>query len=75
MTLPIAGYLRSGRTFGGLLDDLALMVPLLACVGMHFVLHRLPGRSRHGRHEERDAPCARPDPARRSVTRHRIGPT
>lgn len=56
MTLPIAGYLLSGGTFGGLLDDLALVVPLLACVGMHFVLHGLPDRSRHGGHDERDTP-------------------
>ena len=27
MTLPIAGYLLSGGTFGGLLDDLALVRP------------------------------------------------
>ena len=57
MTLPIAGYLLSGGTFGGLLDDLALVVPLLACVGMHFALHRLPRRSRHGGHDERDTPA------------------
>lgn len=29
-TLPIAGYLLSGVTFGGLLDNLALAVPLVA---------------------------------------------
>ena len=37
-TLPIAGSFLSGGTFGGPPDDLA---PLLACGGMHFVLHRL----------------------------------
>ena len=58
MTLPIAGYLLSGGSFGGLLDDLALVVPVLACVGMHFALHRLPGRSRHGGHDERDTPAS-----------------
>ena len=57
MTVPIAGYLLSGGTFGGLLDDLALVVPLLACAGMHFVLHRLPGRSCHGGHDEGDTPA------------------
>ncbi len=62
MTLPIAGYLLSGGTFGGLLDDLALVVPLLACVGMHFVLHRLPGRSCHGGHDEGDTSAPPPDP-------------
>ena len=59
MMLPIAGYVLSGGTFGGLLDNLALVVPLLACVGTHFVLHRLTGKSCHGGHDERDAP-ARP---------------
>lgn len=59
MMLPIAGYLLSGETFGGLLDNLGLVVPLIACVGMHFVLHRLTGKSCHGAHDERDTP-ARP---------------
>ena len=59
MMLPIAGYLLSGGTIGGLLDNLALVVPLLACVGTHFALHRLTGKSCHGGHDERDAP-ARP---------------
>ena len=56
MTLPIVAYLLSGGTFGGLLDNLALVVPLLACVGTHFALHRLTGKSCHGGHDERDAP-------------------
>lgn len=30
MALPIAGYLPSGVTFGGLLDNLALAVPPVA---------------------------------------------
>ena len=59
MMLPIAGYLLSGGTFGGLLDNLVLVVPLVACVGMHFALHRLTGKSCHGGQDERDAP-ARP---------------
>ena len=59
MMLPIAGYLLSGGTFGGLLDNLALVVPLVACVGMHLVLHRLTGKSCHGGHDESDMP-ARP---------------
>ena len=35
MMLPIAGSLLSGGTVGGLLDTLALVVPLVACVGTH----------------------------------------
>ena len=53
MMLPVAGYLLSGGTFGGLLDNLALAVPLLACVGTHFALHRLTGKSCHGGHRRR----------------------
>lgn len=56
MTLPIAVYLLSGGTFGGLLDNLALVVPLVACVGTHFALHRLTGKSCHGGHDEKDTP-------------------
>lgn len=65
MTLSIAGYLLSGGTSGGLLDDLALVVPLLACVGMHFVLHRLPGRSCHGGHDGRNTPAPRSEASRK----------
>ncbi len=65
MMLPIAGYLLSGGTFGGLLDNLALVVPLLACVGTHFALHRLTGKSCHGGEDEIDAPIR---PARPGAT-------
>lgn len=61
MLLPIAGYLLSGGTTAGLLD-VALVVPLLACVGMHFVLHRLTGKSCHGGHDERDMPVRPSEP-------------
>ena len=64
MMLPIAGYLLSGGTFGGLLDNLALVVPLLACVGTHFALHRLTGKACHGGHDERDAPVRPARPGR-----------
>lgn len=59
MMLPVASYLLRGGTLGGLFDNLALVVPLVACVGMHFVLHRLTGKSCHGGHDQSDAP-ARP---------------
>lgn len=62
MFLPIAGYLLSGGTIAGLLDNVALVVPLLACVGMHFVLHRLTGKSCHGGHYERDTPVRLSEP-------------
>ncbi|MDE0240907.1 MAG: DUF2933 domain-containing protein [bacterium] len=52
MLLPVGGYLLGGGTLTGLLDYLVLVVPLLACVGMHFVLHRVTGRSCHGDHED-----------------------
>ena len=47
------------RTVSGLLDNLALVVPLLACVGMHLALHRLTGKSCHGEHQNREAPAHR----------------
>ncbi len=57
MLLPVGGYLLGGGTVSGSLDNLALVVPLLACVGMHFVLHRLMGKSCHGEQEDREAPA------------------
>ena len=72
MVLPIAGYLLSGGTFGGLLDHLALAVPLVACVGTHFALHRLTGKSCHGGNDESDAPArpSWPDGTRGGVSSH-----
>ncbi len=64
MTLPIAGYLLSGGTIAGLLDDMVLVVPLLACVGTHFVLHRLTGKSCHGGHDETDTPVRLSEPGK-----------
>ena len=58
MFLPVGRYLLSG----GLSPDcynLALVVPLLACVGMHLALHRLTGKSCHGEHQNREAPAHR----------------
>lgn len=55
MLLPVGGYLLGGGTLSGLLDVLVLVAPLLACVGMHFVLYRLTGRSCHGDHGDSKA--------------------
>ena len=58
--VPAGRPLSSERsTVSGLLDNLALVVPLLACVGMHLALHRLTGKSCHGEHQNREAPAHR----------------
>ncbi len=64
MLLPVGGYFLGGGTLSGLLDNLLLLVPLLACVGMHFVLHRLMGRSCHGGHEDMKTPVRSTEPDR-----------
>lgn len=48
MLLPLALYFVQGGTVGGLSSTLGLFAPLLLCVGMHLVVHRLMGRSCHG---------------------------
>ena len=76
MTLPIAGYLLSGGSFGGLLDDLALVVPVLACVGMHFCAASPPRPvSARWTRRKRHAGVLHPRPGGSPATRHRIGPT
>jgi len=48
MLLPIAGYFVAGGSLSGLGGNLATFAPLLLCVGGHFVMHKMMGRSCHG---------------------------
>lgn len=49
MLLPVAGVLLTGNGFslGGL--GMATVTPLLLCVGAHLVLHKMMGKSCHGK--------------------------
>ncbi|KPN62772.1 Protein of unknown function [Aliiroseovarius crassostreae] len=48
MFLPIVGYLIAGGTIGGLWGNSIAFLPLLLCVGAHFVMHKMMGKSCHG---------------------------
>ncbi|UWP93906.1 DUF2933 domain-containing protein (plasmid) [Aliiroseovarius crassostreae] len=48
MLLPIAGYFVAGGTLGGLWSNSTAFLPLLLCVGAHFVMHKMMGKSCHG---------------------------
>lgn len=45
-------YFSGGASALGGSGSLSIALPLLACVGMHFVMHRMMGRSCHGTKEE-----------------------
>ena len=47
MLLPIAGYFLAGGALGGLGSNLLTFAPLLLCVGGHFVMHKMMGKSCH----------------------------
>ncbi|WP_295453757.1 DUF2933 domain-containing protein [uncultured Pseudophaeobacter sp.] len=60
MLLPIAGYFLAGGALGGLGSNLLTFAPLLLCVGGHFVMHKMMGKSCHtsGSRRETEEPNA-----------------
>lgn len=52
MLLPIGAYFAAGGTVSGALESAGLFAPLIACVGMHLVMHKMMGKSCHGKKEE-----------------------
>lgn len=52
MFLPIAAYFVAGGTLGGVTSNLAILAPLLLCLGAHFVMFKVMGKSCHGASEE-----------------------
>lgn len=52
MLLPVGLYFAAGGTVSGALESAGLFAPLIACVGMHLVMHRMMGKSCHGKKEE-----------------------
>jgi hypothetical protein len=48
MLVPLGAFLLAGGTLGGLTGNLGLLAPLALCLGAHFVMHRMMGRSCHG---------------------------
>ena len=73
MLAPLGLYFVQGGTVAGLSSTLGLFAPLVLCVGMHFVLHRVMGRSCHGSGGE-TAPKleeARVEERERHVSAHR----
>lgn len=43
--LPLGAFLVAGGTLGGLPSSVWLLLPIVLCLGMHFLLHRVMGRS------------------------------
>jgi len=47
MLVPLGAFLLAGGTLGGLTGNLGLLAPLALCLGAHFVMHRVMGKSCH----------------------------
>jgi hypothetical protein len=47
MLLPVAGFFLAGGSLGAGGGSLAAFAPLLLCVGAHFVMHKMIGKSCH----------------------------
>ncbi|WP_245759339.1 DUF2933 domain-containing protein [Tranquillimonas alkanivorans] len=62
MLLPVAGFFASGGTLAGLWSNAAVFAPLVLCLGMHLVMHRMMGRSCHGKQESEEADGAETAP-------------
>lgn len=54
MMVPIALVLLGGASIGAVFSNAGLILPLVLCLGMHFVMHRMMGRSCHSGVEESD---------------------
>ena len=48
MLLPVVGYFLAGGADGSLTGKIAAFAPLLLCVGAHFVMFKMMGKSCHG---------------------------
>ena len=48
MLLPVMWYFMAGGADGGLAQKIVALAPLLLCVGAHFLMHRVAGKSCHG---------------------------
>ena len=53
MLVPVVWYFTAGGADGGLVQSFVAFAPLLLCVGAHFLMHRVTGKSCHG--ESHDA--------------------
>ena len=48
MLAPIVLYLAAGGLSGDLTSNAILFAPLVVCLGAHFAMHRVMGKSCHG---------------------------
>ncbi len=66
MALPILAFFVAGGALSGLYANAGAFLPLVACLGLHLVMHRLMGRSCHGTASvdpSDEAPTVAPTPA------------
>lgn len=55
MLLPFGAYLLAGKSAAGTGSALASLAPLALCLGVHFVMHRMMGKSCNGAKSEKPA--------------------
>jgi len=52
MLVPVASFLLAGGTIAGSWNNAGVFAPIALCVGAHLVMHRLMGKSCHGKGSE-----------------------
>ena len=48
MLAPVALYFAAGGLSGDIANNAIILAPLVVCIGAHFLMHRLMGKSCHG---------------------------
>lgn len=51
MLLPVVWYFAAGGADGGLTQKIVAFAPILLCVGAHFLVFKMMGKSCHGESE------------------------
>jgi hypothetical protein len=66
--LPIVAVMVAGGSLSGQTGNVWALVPLVLCVGAHFVMHRMMGNSCHEAPKEDHSEAQRARPARATNT-------
>ena len=72
MLLPVVWYFAAGGADGGLTRKIAAFAPILLCVGAHFVMFKMMGKSCHGESDDAKTADRRIADARRGGRAHAV---
>lgn len=52
MLLPVAGFFIAGGSIAGLWSNIAVLAPIVLCIGAHAVMFKMMGKSCHSSNKE-----------------------